>query len=163
MTTETIDTPVRKTITVKAPAARAFDVFTRGFDTWWPRGHHIGKAPLQEAIIETRAGGRCYSKSIDGSECDWGSVLVWEPPHRFVMAWQISPEWQYEPDLAKSSEVEIRFTPLADGSTRVDLEHRYFHRHGPGGAKVRTAVDSANGWGDLLVLFAAKVDEGAPG
>jgi hypothetical protein len=159
---EVIVPPVAKSVTVQASQARAFEVFTDDFDGWWPRGHHIGKAPLKRAIIESRAGGRCYSEQTDGTECDWGTVLVWEPPTRFVMAWQIRPDWQYEPDLAKSSEVEVRFTALPDGSTRVDLEHRYFQRHGAGGAAMRQAVESPGGWHDLLKLFAAHASVVAP-
>jgi uncharacterized protein YndB with AHSA1/START domain len=150
---------VRKSITVKASADHAFQVFAEGFDTWWPRSHHIGKSPMKKAIIEGKVGGRCYSEQVDGTDCDWGEILVWEPPQRFVIAWQITPAWGYEPDLAKSSEVEVRFTPEPDGSTRVDLEHRYFHRHGEGGEAMRTAVDSTGGWGGLLELFAAKAAE----
>jgi uncharacterized protein YndB with AHSA1/START domain len=155
MTDQTI-APVRKTITVAASPERAFEVFTAEFDTWWPRTHHIGTAPMKKAIVEGRAGGRCYAEQVDGTECDWGSVLVWEPPHRLVIAWQIDGRWQYEPDLAKASEVEVRFTREADGSTRVDLEHRQFDRHGGDGAAIRAAVDAAGGWGGLLALFAAQ-------
>ena len=154
-------TAVRKSVTVNASAEHAFEVFTEGYDSWWPRSHHIGKAPMLKAIIETRVNGRCYSTQADGSECDWGRVLVWEPPHRLVLAWQITHEWGYEPDLAKSSEVEIRFTPEPGGRTRVDLEHRHFERHGAGGAAMRTAVDTDNGWGGLLKLFAAKAEQTA--
>jgi hypothetical protein len=32
-------------------------------------------------------------------------------------------DW-YEPDLARCSEVEVRFTPVDDGTTLVELEHR---------------------------------------
>jgi len=156
---ETIDRPVRKSVTVKANPEQAFRIFTEGFDTWWPRSHHIGKAPMKKAIIEGRAGGRCYSEQTDGTDCDWGTVLVWEPPRRFVMAWQIDSKWQYEPDLSKSSEVEVRFTREPDGSTRVDLEHRYFDRHGAGADVIRTSVEAPNGWADLLKLFAAKAVE----
>jgi uncharacterized protein YndB with AHSA1/START domain len=157
--TITQDVSVRKSITVKAGIERAFHVFTEELDTWWPRSHHIGKSPMKKAIVEGRPGGRCYSEQVDGTECDWGSVLVWEPPHRFVMAWRIRhPEWQYETDLAKSSEVEVRFTPEPDGGTRVDLEHRHFERHGAGGDGMRTSVDSPGGWSTLLDLFSARVD-----
>lgn len=149
---------VRKSITVRASLDRAFRVFTEGVDSWWPRGHHIGKSPMTKTVIEGRAGGRCYSEQADGTECDWGSILVWEPPHRFVMAWQVSPTWQYEPDLAKSSEVEVRFTALADGSTRVDLEHRNFERHGAGFETMRNATDSPQGWNGLLELFRAQAE-----
>ena len=147
------DVPVRKSITVKATVEHAFQVFTEEFDSWWPRSHHIGKSPMKKATIEGRTGGRCYTGHEDGSESDWGTILVWEPPHRFVMAWQITGQWQYEPDLAKSSEVEVRFSAEPGGLTRVDLEHRYLHRHGDDANAVRTAVDSPNGWGGILELF----------
>jgi uncharacterized protein YndB with AHSA1/START domain len=83
--------------------------------------------------------------------------LVWEPPQRLVLAWQITHEWGYEPDLAKSSEVEVRFTPDGDGHTRVDLEHRNLERHGAGAGTLRTAIDSENGWSGLLGMFADRV------
>jgi uncharacterized protein YndB with AHSA1/START domain len=153
------DTPVRKSITVKAGADRAFRVFTEGVDTWWPRAHHIGNAPAKKFIMEGRVGGRCYTEQTDGAECDWGRVLEWEPPRRLVMAWQVSPTWQYEPDVAKSSEVEIQFTPLADGTTRVDLEHRYFERHGAGSAAMRGFMDAPNAWAGLLELFRGSAEQ----
>ena len=117
----TVEAAVRKSITVKASAKRAFQVFTEGFDTWWPKSHHIGKLPMTKAVIEGFPGGRCYNEQADGTDCPWGEVLVWEPPRKFVMAWKINPQWQYDPDPAKSSEVEVSFTPEPDGSTR-DLD-----------------------------------------
>jgi uncharacterized protein YndB with AHSA1/START domain len=154
----TVLAPVKKSITVKASVEHAFQVFTDGFDSWWPRSHHIGKQPMVKAVIETRAGGRCFGREADGTECDWGRVLTWDPPNRFVLAWQIDAKWQYEPDLTKASEVEVRFTPEAGGLTRVDLEHRHFERHGAGGASMKTAVESPNGWSDLLKMYVARVN-----
>lgn len=157
MTTVTEHTaPVRKSVTVRTSAEHAFTVFTDGFDTWWPRTHHVGESPLAAAVIEGKIGGRCYGRSVDGTECPWGRVTVWEPPRRFAFAWMLDGAWKYNPDIARASEVEVTFTPLADGSTRVDLEHRHFDRHGESGAQVRTGVDSPNGWGDLLRLYASK-------
>jgi uncharacterized protein YndB with AHSA1/START domain len=149
---------VRKSVTVKASVERAFQVFTEGWDTWWPKSHNIGKSPLKKSIIEGFVGGRCYGELEDGSDCPWGEIVAWEPPHRLVMAWKISPQWQYEPDVAKSSEVEVRFTPEPDGSTRVDLEHRHFERMGEGWENIRQQVDSDKmGWSDLLAMYAAQV------
>jgi hypothetical protein len=156
-----LDEPVRKTVTVKASAEHAFDVFTAGFDRWWPRSHHIGKSPMVRGVIEGRMGGRCYSEQADGTDCEWAQVTSWEPPRRFVLAWKITPAWQYETDLAKSSEVEVTFTPLGDGSTRVDLEHRNFARAGAGWEAMRTAVNSEGGWNGLLQLFAAETEKAA--
>jgi uncharacterized protein YndB with AHSA1/START domain len=144
--TTTDQTAVRKSITVKAPVEHAFRVYTEGNDTWWPRTHHIGKVAMTKS-------------TIDGSECDWGKVLVWDPPRRFVMAWLINANWQYEPDISKTSEVEVIFTPEADGSTRVDLEHRHFERMGEAGEKMRAGVDGPGAWGDMLVLFQKRAEE----
>jgi hypothetical protein len=38
--------PVKKTLTVNASQAHAFDVFTNGLDRWWPKQHSIGTAQL---------------------------------------------------------------------------------------------------------------------
>src|SRR5262249_26259372 len=150
--------PVRKTLTVQTSVERAFQVFTDGFDTWWPRTHHIGKSPMKRAVIEGRVKGRCYSEQADGTDCEWGTGLASEPPSRLVLAWQITHQWGYEPDISRASEVEVRFTPLGPDRTRVDLEHRHFERHGEGGDAMRKAVGAPGGWGDLLGLFAAKAN-----
>jgi len=146
-------TVVRRSVTVKANLEHAFDVFTAGFDTWWPRSHHIGKKPLQKAVIEPRAGGRCFGREGDGNECQWGTVSTWDPPNRLVIAWQIDPNWQFDPDLAKASEVEVRFTAEAGGLTRVDLEHRHLERHGKDFEKVRVGVAGPGGWSGLMQMF----------
>ncbi len=154
MTTTTQAIPVvNKTISVRADLEHAFTVFTEGFDTWWPRSHHIGKKPLQKAVIEPRAGGRCFGREADGVECQWGTVTTWEPPRRLVIAWQIGPNWQFDPDMSHASEVEVLFTPEPNGMTRVDLEHRHFERHGAEFERVRTGVGGDGGWGTLLQIF----------
>jgi uncharacterized protein YndB with AHSA1/START domain len=151
--------PVQKSVTVRASAEHAFRIFTEGFDSWWPRTHHIGSSPMKRAVIEPFVGGRCYSEQVDGTDCPWGKVVAWEPPRRVALAWMITPEWKYEPDPSKASEVEIRFTALGDGTTRVDLEHRHFERHGSGGDEMRTRIDSEGGWGSLLQLFRQQVEK----
>jgi uncharacterized protein YndB with AHSA1/START domain len=73
-------------------------------------------------------------------------VLAYEPPHRVVFSWDITPEWQRETDLEKCSEVEVRFTAQGAGATLVELEHRNLDRHGDGWQSMRDAVGSPNGW-----------------
>jgi hypothetical protein len=94
--TSVADTSVRRSITVNATLQDAFDLFTTGFDSWWPRSHHIGKSPMTKAIIETRVGGRCYNTQEDGTDCDWGQILEWYPPNGFVLGGQITHLWGYE-------------------------------------------------------------------
>ncbi len=55
--THQIGLSVRKTITVEAPQALAFDVFTTQMSTWWPlETHHIGSAPAEVAVMVPHAG-----------------------------------------------------------------------------------------------------------
>src|SRR5580704_9491637 len=103
--------PVRKMLRVNVPQARAFAVFTARFDSWWPKSHHIGKAAIKEAIIEPMSGGRWYEKGEDGSECNWGRVLAWDPPSRVILSWNINSKFEADENLL--SEVEVRF--IADG------------------------------------------------
>jgi uncharacterized protein YndB with AHSA1/START domain len=148
----TDDILVRKSITVKATPARAFAVFTAEMSTWWPLvTHHIGKADAARAVMEPFAGGRWFEVGVDGSECMWGHVRTWDPPHRLVLSWEISADWQ--PDASLQSEVEVRFT--ADGSgTRVDVEHRALSAFGARAREMQGVFDGDGGWSTLLAAFA---------
>jgi uncharacterized protein YndB with AHSA1/START domain len=146
--------PVRKTLTVATTPQRAFEVFTAGFDRWWPRTHSIGEAPLKTAVIEPRQGGRWYGLLANGTEAEWGDVLAWEPPTRLLLAWRIDAKWNYDPDLL--TEVEVVFTPEGEGATRVNFEHRFLENMGPAGEGARASFDSEGGWTGLLRMFAAE-------
>ena len=82
--------PVRKSVRVNANQKHAFEVFTAGLGRWWPRNHTIGNSPMKTAVMEPRLGGRWYELGEDGSQANVGKILVWEPPHRFVMSWDIN-------------------------------------------------------------------------
>jgi uncharacterized protein YndB with AHSA1/START domain len=157
MTVEAPVTSVQTSIVVKAPAERAFTIFTEQMGSWWPPDMHILEAPLAEMVFETREGGRIYDVATDGSECQWSRVLAYEPPTRVVISWDINLQWQIETDHDRTSEVEIRFTPEGEDRTRVDLEHRNLDRHGDGWERMRTAVSSPNGWNKGLTAFAEEV------
>ena len=150
---------ISKDIVVQAAPERAFRVFTENFDSWWPRGHHIGKVDLKAAVMEPRANGRWYEVGVDGSQCDWGYVIAWEPPHRVLLAWQLDAQWQYDPSLV--TEVEVTFTALGPSTTRVELEHRLLERFGEMEETVRKGIDSPEGWNGLLRLYGDAVQEEA--
>jgi uncharacterized protein YndB with AHSA1/START domain len=145
--------PVTKSIVVDCPVSHAFDVFTNRFNLWWPRSHHIGKADLEKAIIEPREGGRWYERCVDGSECEWGKVLVWAPPGRVALAWHLTAEYAFDPDPARASRVEVTFKDDG-GKTRVELVHEGFDKHANGKA-VRDSVASKAGWSDIIDAFGA--------
>jgi uncharacterized protein YndB with AHSA1/START domain len=147
------DTTFRTSITVHAPVERAFSIFTNGFDTWWPRGHHIGTAEMAEAVIEPRVGGRWLERGVDGSECEWGRVLSWDPPHHVALSWHLDGTFCYDPDHAKASRVDVHFVAETDKVTRVDLEHSGLDRHGSNWTDLRDGISSSGGWPDLLARF----------
>jgi uncharacterized protein YndB with AHSA1/START domain len=144
---------LRKVFRVNVPPALAWGVFTDKMGTWWPLStHKIGKAKAVDAVIEPRTGGRWYERGDDGSTCDWGRVLAWEPPSRLVLSWEISADWQHDPNL--KTEVEIRFIAEGADSTRVELEHRHLDRYGARRDEMRGIFDSDGGWSGLLAAFA---------
>jgi uncharacterized protein YndB with AHSA1/START domain len=143
--------PVRKSLVVKTSPERSFTAFTSGIGRWWPRSKSIGSAAQADVVLEPRVGGRWYERGADGSECEWGKVLEWEPPSRVLLAWQIGADWKFDAKLV--TEVEITFTPVGSGETRVDLEHRYLERMGEGAERVRAAFDSEAGWSGVLREF----------
>jgi uncharacterized protein YndB with AHSA1/START domain len=153
-------TSFQRTVTVNAPIERAFRVFTESFNTWWPQHHHIRSVDLAEAVLEARPGGRWYERSVDGGECDWGQVVVFAPPHRLVLSWQINGSFEYDPDPTHASEIEVLFADLGSGQTRVDFEHRAFERHGADGQRVHDGVTGAGGWPRIVDDY-AKVAEAA--
>jgi uncharacterized protein YndB with AHSA1/START domain len=150
---------VKKEIVVDASAERAFAVFTTGMNSWWLREHHIGKSPLKELIVEPRIGGRWYSTCVDGSECDIGAVMTWDPPRRVVLSWKISGGWQYDPSF--HTEVEVNFKSLGPKKTQVLFEHRGLDAYGPAAQGVRTSLDAPGGWEGSLAAFAVVVAKDA--
>jgi uncharacterized protein YndB with AHSA1/START domain len=157
MSTQVKDAIVRAQVVVEAPLERAFSVFTEGFGRFKPREHNLLAVEIAETVFEPRVGGHLYDRGVDGSECRWARVLVYEPPHRVVLSWDVSPQWQLETDLEKTSEWEVRFVAEAPGRTRVELEHRNLERHGEGWEAEREGVAGEGGWPLYLQRFAEVV------
>ena len=153
--TQTETAMVRNQIVVNAPIARAFAVFTERFGDFKPAEHNLLAAPIAETVFEPRVGGHVYDRAVDGSECRWARVLVYEPPDRVVFSWDISPRWQIETDPDLASEVEVRFVAETAERTRVELEHRHLDRHGSGWQGVRDGVGGDEGWPLYLSRYAA--------
>jgi hypothetical protein len=91
---------------------------------------------------------------MTGAECEWGTVLLVERPRRIVLAWQLSPKFEFDPDPARATEVEVPFEPHGGAGTSVTLVHRRFEVHGGAGAAMRDEVSANRGWPRLLSLYA---------
>ena len=158
---------VRKSVLVKAPIERAFSVFVEQMETWWPATHHIGATPFEAIFVEPRVGGRWYERNANGEQCLWGTVLKWDPPNCVSLSWHLGPghdqpDWVFNSDMDKASEVEINFTAEGPDATFVELVHSKLERHGEGYEKLRELFDGPGAWSGILALYAAKLDEKEP-
>jgi uncharacterized protein YndB with AHSA1/START domain len=147
-------TTVRASIVVEAPRERAFRVFTEDFGSFKPPWHNMLKVDIAETVFEPRVGGRVFDRGVDDSEFQWARVLAFDRPDRVVFSWDISPQWQLESDIEKTSEVEVRFIAETAERTRVELEHRNLDRHGAGWPEERDAVRGEGGWPLYLQRYA---------
>ncbi len=141
--------PVRKAVEVARPPAEAFAIFTERIAAWWPlaKGHSVYGADAATCRIEPRIGGAVSEQAKDGRTSLWGTVLAWEPPHRFIMTWHPGRE----ADTAQ--EVEVRFIATAAG-TRVELEHRGWESLGAKATETRARYDG--GWAVVLDIHFKK-------
>lgn len=146
MNSSTAAPPIRRSIVVELPIDRAFEFFTKRFGSFKPAEHNLLAVKIAETVFEPRVGGHLYDRGVDGSECRWARVLAYEPPHRLLLSWNISPRWQIETDPTKFSEWEVRFTAESPERTRVEIEHRKLERHGEGWESVRDGIGGDRGW-----------------
>ena len=108
--------PVRQATLVRSDITHTFETFVSTIGTWWPlQPMSVGGEKARDARIEPRVGGSVVEVWDDGSTVEWGRVGAWEPPHRFVMSWILTPA---------PTEVEFTFTSLGPVLTRVTVEHR---------------------------------------
>jgi len=140
--------PVRKTILVGGSPERAFAVFTEEIGAWWPVAtHSVGEERAARAACEGGVDGRFYEIGRDGSEHEWGHILVWDPPRRLVTTWDPAHR-------GAETQIEVRFTPEGAG-TRVDLEHRGWEALGELAGPLRSSYSARDGWTEVLSLYAA--------
>ena len=144
---------IKKTIHVDAEPRIAWRVFTEKMGTWWPLAYYkIGNAKAVDAVIEPYVGGRWFERGEDASTCQWGSVLVWEPPSHLVLTWDVDAGWKYDSNLR--TEIEVRFISEGPKRTRVEFEHRRLDRYGAQREEMRRIYDTEGDWGKLLEAFA---------
>ncbi len=147
--------PVRKSRIVPLEPAEAFDLFTARMETWWPMlTHSITEDEASGVRFDQHVGGHIVELGPDGIEHRWADVIAWDPPERFVVAWHPS----LEPEAATI--LEVRFQAVAEGGTRVDLEHRAWEELGSErGPTVRNGYD--RGWDVVLAPFEQATMQGS--
>lgn len=150
--------PIAKSITVRASLERAFKVFTVDPITWWPPAYTIGSSPMKSIVIEPFVGGRWFEIDEDGSQCQWGDVLVWNPPHNLTLAWRINLDWKFDPSLL--TEVAVKFADIGGGRTEVHLTHSKFENLGD---RAPEALRIFDGWSSNLERYATYLEQSSAG
>lgn len=140
---------IRRRVMLAAPVEEAFRAFAERLGAWWPAAFTFSGDRFATAAVEAGVGGRWFERDIDGRETSWGEVRAWEPPHRLVLSWRVSPERTQEPP-ERASEVEVRFHESQGLRTRIEVIHRDFGRHGEGAEAMRAGMASEQGWSGLL-------------
>jgi len=143
--------PIRLTFEVACGVEHAFATWTERTSTWWPSTHTVSAATDLRISFEPRVGGRIYERAPHGDEHDWGEITAWEPPRRLGYLWHLRA------DRADATDVEITFVPVADGRTRVEIEHRGWERLGTAGEERRDR--NRGGWAGLLPHFIEAANE----
>lgn len=115
--------PIVVEFEVRASPQHAFDVWTTMPSLWWPRSHTMSQDPALTVVFEPYPGGRIYERTSDGSEHEWGEVLVWEPPLRLDYLWHLFF------DRSEATEIMVTFVETGEGS-RVRLVQTGFERLG---------------------------------
>jgi len=143
--------PVIKTITVPCPQARAFEVFTRDIDLWWPKDKNSvsamdGKVAQKVTLIAEKGG---WVEEIDhaGNTLLWGSVTEFDPPNKLGLAWHIGRP------ASEASFVDVTFE-TTDAGTLVTLKHYGWEVFGEDAEKMRTGYDG--GWVGVFETAYAK-------
>ena len=139
MSVQTTYEPITKTLTVARGIEETFQFYTDRIDDWWPKKKHsIGGEKVASVDIDPRVGVRIYETQNDGTEVQWGKVVVWDVPNRLIHSWHLSRGED------KATEVEIIFTALGENETRVDLIHRNWENLGDEAGKLHEQY--SGGW-----------------
>ena len=149
--------PVIRSVEVKTPPDKSFDLFVRNIGKWWIEGKTIAPNKHVDIVIEPFPEGRWYELDADGNECQWGKVLVWNPPGQLVLGWQITGDWAFDP--AFLTEVELTFAANDRGGTLVTLEHRNLERFGRDAERVSQQI--GEGWPQRMAEFVAYANASA--
>ena len=140
--------PVRKQVKVSLSVEKAFRLFTTGIGTWWPMAtHSVGEGQAETCFFEEWAGGRIVEVLKDGSQSEWGRVIVWEPFHKVSFHWYPGRT----PDTAQ--EVTVTFSEIPNG-TLVELIHTGWETLGDDALAKHTGYDT--GWDFVLAKYIIK-------
>ena len=114
--------PLVNTIEVPCTQKHAFAVFL-DMGSWWPTNKFatsVMRGQVVKALrVDARESGQIIEVGADGLEVLWGTIKTYEPYGYLRMDFHIPHPSEKNPGF---STVEVRFTALANGRTRVELK-----------------------------------------
>jgi len=146
----------RVSVTVPAPPAEAFRVYTEHPGEWLPPAHTFIPEP-RSIVIEPWVGGRFYERGADGAEATRGTIVEWAPPARLALTWRIGPGWRPIDNDEHASVIVAEFSPVGADATRVTLTYTHLDRHGADMAAMIRGAVAAPGQGSTLDRYAEAV------
>jgi len=143
--TDPVYPPIRRFVTVRATPEAAFRRFTAELASWWPlRSHSVGGDEAETVTMEPRVGGHIVERMRDGTAHVWGTIKVWEPPHRVAFTWHPGQ------DPHTAQDVAVAFTAEGD-RTCVELTHGGFERLGKNARRAHRGYPI--GWAYVLGIY----------
>lgn len=140
MTDTTVVPAIVKTVHVPLSVDKAFALFTDRIGEWWPLDDHsVGGSESTVSFADEQ---RLVEVLADGSESQWGEVLIWDPPRRLCLSWH--PGSVASP---QQTQVSVTFEATRAG-TIVRLEHSGWERQSVDVTDVHAGYSS--GWTVVL-------------
>lgn len=139
--------PITKTVRIPKSPEILFDQLSTELPNWWPKARdQLGESRMQTIVLDQREGGRIYERLKDGTELQWGTVEIWDPPRRLRLS--------FHPDREESEAqvVDVTFQDV-DGETEVSLIHTGWEHLGPDAPAARDRLDT--GWEPVLGRLAS--------
>jgi hypothetical protein len=137
--------PIEVEFEVACSAEHAFEMWAGRTSLWWPRSHTITGQHDVQIHFEPRPGGRIFERANDGTEHEWGEIVVWEPPHKIGYLWHLFFT------RAEATDIEVTFTPT-EGGTNVRLVQTGFERL-PSDVAMTRRNRTEGAWGEVTGHF----------
>ncbi len=141
--------PLVKTIDVPCNAKTAFDTFIGGMAGWWPLDRFTVSAmagtPAKTIRVDARRGGEITEIGGTGEEVLWGVIDEYDPPQALGLSFHIPRPGDVVQDR---SHLRLRFLPMGDDETRVELTQTNWEAFGDMASDVRGGYDG--GWSMIL-------------
>ena len=138
--------PIIRTIDVPCPPKQAFEIFV-DMRSWWPLDKrsmslYQAKAPATALTVEARMGGTIVETAADGVSHHWGTFTAFAPYNHLRMDFHMGLP------ANKSGQVDVTFSELNAGATRVKLVHSNWEGYDDMAEMMRSGYGSS--WGMLF-------------